>query len=281
MWRMSPGDRAEGVGRLRRAVAAIEGRREAAPTRATARLPLTRALDRALGGGLAADGLHEIAPAGPADGAAAMGFALALAARFMAARGRAAIVMAEDFALAEMGALYGPGLAAFGLDLSRLVFVRAPDAPALFQAMEDALKSGAPAAVIGEAWRLKSYDLAASRRLLLAARAGGAPALLTAASAYGAADGFSSAAETRFEIAAAPSAHLAAAGGRGLPGRPSFWARIIKARLSAAGSALGLDTERKFRLVWRSEEQKFDEPAFPLSLAAAAADGSRADRVAR
>ncbi len=216
---MSPGDRAEGVARLRCAVAAIEGRRAAAPARAAGRLPLTRALDRALGGGLAADGLHEIAPASPADGSAAMGFALALAARFMAVRGRAAIVMAEDFALAEMGALYGPGLAAFGLDLSRLVFVRAPDAPALFQAMEDALKSGAPAAVIGEAWRLKSYDLAASRRLLLAARAGGAPALLTAASAYGAADGFSSAAETRFEIAAAPSAHLAFGRRRARPAR--------------------------------------------------------------
>ena len=140
---MSLGDRAEDVGRLRRAVAAIEGRREAALPHAAVRLPLTRALDRALGGGLAADGLHEIAPASPADGSAAMGFALALAARFMAVRGRAAIVMAEDFALAEMGALYGPGLAAFGLDLSRLVLVRAPDAPALFQAMEDALKSGA------------------------------------------------------------------------------------------------------------------------------------------
>ena len=78
--------------------------------------------------------------------------------------------MAEDFALREAGALYGPGLAAFGLDLARLVFVRAPDAPALFQAMEDALKSGAPAAVVGEVWRLKAYDLAASRRLSLAAR---------------------------------------------------------------------------------------------------------------
>ena len=201
----------------------IEGRREAAPAaRARPLLSLSRALDRALGGGLSGDGLHEIAPATPGDGAAAMGFALALAARFMAERRRVAIVMAEDFALLEAGALYGPGLAALGLDLSRLVFVRAPDAPALFQAMEDALKSGAPAAVVAEAWSLKSYDLAASRRLLLAARAGATPALLTAASAYGAADQFSSAAETRFAIAAAPSAHLASAGeGRGLPGAPA------------------------------------------------------------
>jgi protein ImuA len=261
---MSLGDRSEGVARLRCAVAAIEGRREAAPTRAVARLPLTRALDRALGGGLAADGLHEIAPASPADGAAAMGFALALAARFMAVRGRAAIVMAEDFALAEMGALYGPGLAAFGLDLSRLVFVRAPDAPALFQAMEDALKSGAPAAVIGEAWRLKSYDLAASRRLLLA---------------YGAAEAFSSAAETRFEIAAAPSAHLASAGcGRGLPGAPAFAVRLVKARIGAGGAGQGADPTRTFRLVWKAEELSFDEPTLSLPVVAAADDRPRATR---
>ena len=77
---MSPGDRAEGVARLRRAVATIEGRREAAPAHPTARLPLTRALDRALGGGLACDGLHEIAPASALDASAATGFALALAA---------------------------------------------------------------------------------------------------------------------------------------------------------------------------------------------------------
>jgi protein ImuA len=276
---MSPSDGAEGVARLRRAVAAIEGRREAAAPRASGRLPLTRALDRALGGGLAADGLHEIAPASPADGGAAMGFALALAARFMAVRRRAAIVMAEDFALAEWGAFYGPGLAAFGLDLARLVFVRAPDPPALFQAMEDALKSGAPAAVIGEVWRLKTYDLAASRRLLLAARAGGAPALLAVAGAYGAADALSSAAETRFEIAAAPSAHLASAGGgRGLPGAPAFAVRLVKARIGAGGAGQGADPTRTFRLTWRAEELSFDEPTLSLPVAAAADDRPRATR---
>jgi hypothetical protein len=47
----------------------------------------------------------------------------------------------------------------------------------LFQAMEDALRSGAPAFVLGEVWRLKAYDLTVSRRLLLAAHAGATPAL--------------------------------------------------------------------------------------------------------
>src|SRR5579863_4505611 len=277
---MSLDGRAEGVARLRRAVARIEGRREAEPVaRARRPLRLTRALDAALGGGLSDDGLHEIAPASPGDGAAATGFALALAARFIAERRRTAIVIAEDFALLEAGALYGPGLAALGLDLGRLVFVRAPDAPALFQAMEDALKSGAPAVVVAEVWGLKTYDLAASRRLLLAARAGAAPALLIAASAYGAADRLSSAAETRFAIAAAPSAHRPSAGEtRPLPGRPAFAARLVKARLRAGETAQGLDPARIFSLTWRSEELCFDEPTLSLPLAAAADDRPRAAR---
>ena len=277
---MSRGGRAEGVARLRGVVARIEARSGSAPARVAQRLPLTRALDRALGGGLAGDGLHEIAPATPGDGAAAMGFALALVARFMAARSAAALILAEDFALREQGALYGPGLVAHGLALSRLVFVRAPDAPALFQAMEEALKSGAPAVVVGEVWRLQKYDLAVSRRLLLAARSGRAPALLVQASAYRAADRISSAAETRFEISAAPSAHLpSAGGGRGMPGRPAFAARLVKARLtSARGPPIGLDAARVIRLTWRSEDKQFDEPSISLPLVAASGYGSRAAR---
>ena len=109
---------------------------------------------------------------------------------------------------------------------------------------------------------------------------GAAPALLVQASAYGAADRISSAAETRFEIAAAPSAHQPSAGsGRGLPGRPTFAARLVKARLtSAQGPPPGLDTARIIRLIWRSEDKKFDEPAISLPLAAASGDGPRAAR---
>ena len=265
---------------LRRAVEEIEARSGLAETRASSRLSLTRALDRMLGGGLAGDALHEITPATPSDGAAAMGFALGLAARFMKERSAAGLILAEDFAARDMGALHGPGLVAHGLELSRLVFVRAPDARSLFQAMEEALKSGAPAVVVGEVWRLKSYDLAVSRRLNLAARTGGAPALLVQASAYGAADRISSAAETRFEIAAAPSAHGASAsGGRGVPGRPAVAARLVKSRLgSGQGPPVGLDTARTIRLTWRSEDKQFDEPAISLSLVAASGDGPRAAR---
>ncbi len=281
---MSPGGRAEGMARLRRAVAQIEAEAGPANGRAARRLPLTRALDSALGGGLMDDALHEIVPAEPADGAAAMGFALALAARFLNQRPAAGLVIGEGFAGQEAGALYGPGLIAHGLPLSRLVFVHAPDANAAFWAMEEALKCGAPAAVVGEIWNLRGYSLAASRRLLLAARKGGTPALLVLASAYGQAERLSSAAETRFEIAAAPSARRKAAGGKDLPGPFACGARLVKARLGFPrdGPSHACDPGGVFRLEWRSEELVFNEdlafgdPAISLPLAAASGDRPRA-----
>jgi protein ImuA len=295
------------MARLRRVVAQIEAEAGPAAERAGRRLPLARGLDSALGGGLADDALHEIAPAEPQDGAAAMGFALALAARFLSRRPASALIVGEGFAAHEAGALYGPGLVAHGLPLSRLVFVQAPDAASAFWAMEEALKCGAPAAVVGEIWNLKGYSLAASRRLLLAARKGRTPALLILASAYGQAERISSAAETRFEIAALPSAKTPAAAGRDLPGPFACGARLVKARLGPFVDAVddrvrdqrsrlqpvegrasfrarlqAYDPTRVFRLEWRSEDLvfnedlAFDDPAISLPLAAATGDGPRA-----
>ena len=285
---MSQGGGAEAVARLRRAIAEIEA--EAGPAggpsgdRPARRLPLARAFDSALGGGLAGDALHEIAPAKPQDGAAAMGFALALAARFLSQRPASALIVSEGFADQESGALHGPGLMAHGLSLSRLVFVRAPDAALAFWAMEEALKCGAPAAVVGEIWNLKGYSLAASRRLLLAARKGRVPAFLVLASAYGQAERLSSAAETRFEIAAAPSRRTPAVAGPDLPGPFACRARLVKGRLARAGPEpfQAFDAGRVIRLEWRSRDltfkdttfrdMAFDDPAISLPLAAASDD---------
>src|SRR3984957_14673799 len=311
---MSPSGRAEGMARLRRVIAEIEAEAGPAGERPARRLPFARAFDSALSGGLAGGALPEIVPARPADGAAAMGFALALAAGFLSRRPASALVIGEGFAAEESGALYGPGLVAHGLSLSRLVFVRAPDAALAFWAIEEALKCGAPAVVVGEIWSLKGYSLAASRRLLLAARKGKVPALLILASAYGQAERLSSAAETRFEIAAAPSAAIPAAAGLDLPGPFACGARLIKSRLARAGpfvdavdspSKDGLpserpmdgvrdqrsrlqafDPERVIRLEWRSQDMTFkdmtfrdmgvDDQAISLPLAAASGDRSRA-----
>jgi protein ImuA len=279
---MAQGGKAESMAHLRSAIAGIEAHSGPVPARAPLKLSLARSLDGALGGGLADDSLHEIAPAQAGDGAAAMGFALALAARFAAAspRSSTALLVSEDFCARETGALYGPGLAAHGLGSGRLVFARTPDAPALLWTMEEALKSGALAVVIGEMWNLsRHYGLAASRRLLLAARAGRTPALLVHAGAFGRASLISSAAETRFEIASASSRRLEAAGRMGLPGPPTFAARLMKARLrpSAQGPPTrGLDQARIIRLEWNSVERCFGDPTISLPLVRTPADGSAA-----
>ena len=267
---MSPGGRADAA-RLRRVIAEIEARGpplEAA--RAPARLPVAPAFDSALSGGLAGDGLTEIVPAAPADGPAATAFALALAAGFVDRGPAAAVLIGDAFASLEAGALYGPGLVAHGLPLSRLLFVSASDAAAAFWATEEALKSGAPAAVAAEVSNMRAYGLIASRRLLLAARKGGTPALLVLAAAHGRADGLSTAATARFEIAAAPSARTPAAAGRGLPGPFACSVRLVKARAEGVSGAIvdpagrdqrlrraAHDPARSVRLEWRREDVSF------------------------
>jgi protein ImuA len=312
---MSPSGRAEGMARLRRVIAQIEGKAGSAGERPAQRLSLARALDSALSGGLKDDALHEITPAQAPDGAAAMGFALALAVRFLSRHRASALIIGEGFAAEESGALYGPGLVAYGLPLSRLVFVRAPDAALAFWAMEEALKCGAPAAVVGEIWNLKGYSLAVSRRLLLAARKGKVPALLILASAYGQAERLSSAAETRFEIAAAPSRRIPAAADPDLPGPFACGVRLVKARLGAFVDAADSPSEdgrpfvrpmdgvctqrarlqahdaaRVIHLEWRSGDMTFKDLAFKdmdfdddqaISLPLAAASGDRPRAVGR
>ena len=128
-------------------------------------LPLgIAAIDAALGGGLARGALHEIAAASEAHLAAATGFALGLAAHEQAR----VVWIAEDMALAESGAPYGPGLDAFGLAPERLLTVAAARPRDLLWAMEEALRCRAVGAVIGEL-RDSAINTVALRRLSLAA----------------------------------------------------------------------------------------------------------------
>lgn len=185
---------------LRMRIAALEGiwqsggRCQGAPAAVTLGLD---AIDRTLPwGGLPVACLHEITAGAAADGAAA-GFAAALLARLAAAEGarpRPALWCAAG------DGPYGPALAGYGLDSRRLMLVRGRSDTDLLWAMEESLRSGAVAAVLGE---VHEADLTASRRLQLAAETGRATALLLRPAH---AKTTPSAAVTAWKIAAAPSA---------------------------------------------------------------------------
>ncbi len=129
------------------------------------------AIDRALpGGGLARGALHEILGMGgdEEDGALAAAFAAGILGRLVAATG---IVL---WCLPRPD-LYGPGLAAYGLDPGRLVLVRARRDAEILWAMEEGLRAPGVAAVVGE---IGVFAAVASRRLQLAAEHSGVTALV-------------------------------------------------------------------------------------------------------
>ncbi|MGD0633670.1 MAG: hypothetical protein ABSA13_05255 [Beijerinckiaceae bacterium] len=232
-------------------------------------------LDHVLRGAVARGALHEIVAASPGDAAAASGFALALAARFAATfhAGAPIVWIIEDHAETETGAPYAPGLAAHGIDPARLIIVETASGQDSLWAMEEALKCRAVAAVAAEIWRLKSYDLTASRRLVLAAKKSGTPGLMVPSSLAGLAQKLSSAAQARFEVRARPGPHGASAGERmPLPGCAAWEIRAARIRAGPGGSRLSLDHNRFWPVLWDHEEAYFRD-AFPLPLSAQARHG--------
>jgi protein ImuA len=115
------------------------------------------------------------------------------------------------------GELYGPGLSALGLPPERLIVVRAGRERDLLWAMEEGLRSGALAAVVGEPAAASTVVL---RRLQLAAEAGGTAAVLLRPSGVKWAPG---PALTHWRIGAAPSLGL-------WPGRPRWRVELVRCR---------------------------------------------------
>ena len=116
-------------------------------------------------GGLPRACLHEVG-AGDTSVAAA-GFCAGLLARLATSGVVAWCGRTRD--------LYGPGLAAFGIDPARLIVVRARRNIDVFWAMEEGLRSTALTAVLGE---IDSVTPIALRRLQLAAEESGVTAVL-------------------------------------------------------------------------------------------------------
>jgi protein ImuA len=246
--------------RLRRQLCAVEtatGLTSESEASVSLGIPL---IDGVLGGGLGYRALHEIAAVRETATAAATGFALALAARQMSAPcrgasrngesvvsvpGRNVLWIAEDLSLVENGAPYGPGLDAAGIAPERLITVAAARGRDVLWAMEETLRCRAVGVVIGE-MRSRSIEQVATRRLALAAAAGGTLGLLLRT----APDDEPSTAATRWIIEATPSP----LSGRGEDrrhgiGPPRLTARLVRNRRGRLGAWI---------VEWNSEERRFE-----------------------
>jgi protein ImuA len=191
------------------------------------------AIDRVLpGGGLARGAVHEILGAGgdEEDGALAAGFAAAILARLGDGSGPVLWCLPRPD-------LYGPGLAALGLDPDRLVLLAARADADLLWAMEEGLRTPGLAAVVGE---IGAFAAVASRRLQLAAERSGVTGLVLRrwreAAEAARERGLANAATTRWRVAALPSAPTlpspAAGGGlgRGWVGAARWRVELLRCR---------------------------------------------------
>ena len=233
---------------LRRLLPKMEGVRAARP------IPFgLAAIDRHLPqGGLACGALHEIVPEAGAT-PAAFGFLVALLVRLSGTNPLFLVLPA--YGLRDYGRPYGHGLRALGLDPSRLILVETAHRKDTLWAMEEALRSRAPAAVAGI---IDQLDLKTSQRLHLAAADCGLPLLL---------------------LRPAPSLPSPACGG-GWEGGSAAVTRWRVGPASAARDRFGLITRARWRLTlercrngrtgeWMVE---YDHVAHRFSLAAALAD---------
>ncbi|MGE0668309.1 MAG: ImuA family protein [Sphingomonadales bacterium] len=204
---------------LRDRIRRIEGVGQAAghPVLPLGMDPVDRVLPE---GGLPLAGVHEIR----GDGAAT-GFCAALLARMKAGDDRPALWLERG------NDLYMPGLTRFGLKAGSVLTVSniSRDADMLW-AIEEALGCGALSAVVGE---IRAADFTASRRLQLAAEAGGVTCLLLGESGRGRmGTGGAATALSRWQVTSMPS--LPDRSGVGWPcwrvalsrcrnGRPAAW----------------------------------------------------------
>ena len=124
--------------------------------------------------------------------------------------------------------LYGPGLAAHGLDPGRVLLVRAPRDAEILWAMEEGLRAPGIAAVVGEVGTLPAV---ASRRLQLAAERSGITAFLLRRWRNGGQAAreraLPNAATTRWRIAALPSRSIQDEPG---VGRPRWRVELLRCR---------------------------------------------------
>lgn len=198
--------------------------------------------------GLSCGALHEVAPVTEADTPAAFGFIAALMSRIPP--GGPVLIVLSSRKFARCGRPHGHGLHTLGLDPARVILAETADETLALWAIEEALRSRAPAAVVGAVGA--KLDLKMSQRLNFAAADTNTPLMLLRPSA---AIGTNTAA-TRWRIGAA----MAARDRFGLLTRWRWRVELERCRNGRVGE-------------WLVE---FDHVANCFSLAAALADPAHA-----
>jgi protein ImuA len=167
-------------------------------------------------------------------------------ARAMAAapQGRVLLVQCQETG-SEGGRLYAPGLHALGLDPDRIGLAEVRSAADALRVVDEALRSGAVAAVLADLAQAPRLDLSVPRRFNLSARRTGALALMLTRDLDA-----TSAALTRWRVEPRPSR-----GRRRRLGRPTFGLCLARNRLGPTG---------EWTLEWDSDDRLF-RPAPPLS----------------
>ena len=203
-------------------------------------------LDAALSGGLAYGRVHEIYAAQPDDASAAAGFAVALVVA-MAGTGaetgttQPALWLRSRRAAGAGGVIQANGWAEMGGAPGNCLFGVVADGMALLRAALDAVRCSALAAVVVEhRGRMAELDLTASRRLSLAAEQSGVPLLLLHSDTAP----VPSAAQTRWQVAAAPSRALPG----DAPGLPTFDVELLRQRSGPSGLRWKLEWDRDQRI---------------------------------
>ncbi|MEL7486818.1 MAG: hypothetical protein AAGJ87_06340 [Pseudomonadota bacterium] len=216
---------------------------------------------------LNAAGLHDIAGDAYADFAAAFGFTLAAAHQAAEARGKPLFICEQIISQADQGALYGPGLAHFGIAPDRIIIASVRSEQDLLWCAEEALACGGLGAVVLRlSPREKKYAFTPSRRLHLRAIEAGVPAFVVRGSPARAA----TAAESLWRVGARPSKpvspFVARAAAKRILGEARALARLERARATPPAS---------YELGWSCEEKnrKRKSGALRLDLAVPLADG--------
>lgn len=196
-------------------------------------------IDTALGGGLLRGRVHEVFAGEAHDAGCATGFVAALALRLGLGLGGTLVWLREGQAEKQGGRLHAPGLAEIGPQPAQVILGVMPDPRAVLRAAADVVRCPEVGVAVIELWREpRLLDLTASRRLALAAEASGVTVIVLRIAAAPS----PSAAQTRWQVAAAPSLPMDA----NAPGYPAWSIELLRQRGRPAGG--------RWRVEWNREQ---------------------------